>query len=134
MKHKSQAFPSFKWIMAILTITFITFSIYGEPAFAHAKLVKSDPPNRAKLNVAPKQIQLWFNEDIEGSFAIISLLDANGKSVTDNNPESVHDDLRTVVLPLPELVPGKYIVNFRVMSTDGHVVESDYNFTLKNSE
>ncbi len=134
MKHNSQAFYSFKWIIVILTITFATLSIYGQPAFAHAKLIKSDPPNRASLNVAPKQIQLWFNEEIEGSFALISLLDANGKSVTDNNPELVPDDSRTVVLPLPEIEPGRYTVNFRIMSTDGHVVESDYKFTLKNTE
>ena len=134
MKYNSQTVPSFKWIVTILSIAFITFSIYGKPAFAHAKLVKSDPPNRATLNAAPNQIQLWFNEEIEGSFASITLLDANGKSVTDDNPEPVPDDLKTVVLPLPEMAPGRYTVNFRVMSTDGHVVESDYSFTLKNTE
>lgn len=134
MKHNSQAVQSFKWLMVIFTITFLIFSMYGKSAFAHAKLVKSDPPNRATLNVAPKQIQLWFNEEIEGSFASISLHDANGKSITDNNPELVSDDLKTVVLPLPEIVPGRYTVNYRIMSTDGHIVESDYNFTLKNTE
>lgn len=135
MKQYSQAVHSFNWRAAIaITLTFLLMSIYGGAAFAHAKLVKSDPPNRATLNVAPQHIQLWFNEEIEGNFASISLLDADGNTVTDANPEAVPDDLKSVVLPLSEIPPGRYTVNFRIMSTDGHVVESDYNFTLKNTE
>jgi copper resistance protein C len=134
MKQNSQVVPTFKWLIAIITVAFFALSFYGGPVFAHAKLVKSDPPNRATLNIAPKQIQLWFNEEIEGSFASVSLLDAEGKSVTDTSPETVPDDLKTVVLPLPEIAPGRYTVNFRILSTDGHVVESDYSFTLKNIE
>jgi len=134
MKQNSRVVPSFNWLIAIATIAFFALSIYGGSAFAHAKLVKSDPPNRATLNIAPEHIQLWFNEEIEGSFASISLHDADGKSVTDTSPETVPDDLKTVVLPLPEIAPGRYTVNFRVLSKDGHVVESDYSFTLKNAE
>lgn len=134
MKQNSQVVPSYKWLIIIVTVVFFSLSLYGGVAFAHAKLVKSDPPNRATLNVAPKQIQLWFNEEIEASFALISLLDANGKPVTDASPETVPGDLKTVLLPLPEIASGRYTVNFRIMSTDGHVVESDYNFTVKNTE
>jgi hypothetical protein len=32
---------------------------------------------------------------------------------------------------LPPLVPGRYTVNFRVLSVDGHVVESKLTFTVK---
>jgi methionine-rich copper-binding protein CopC len=135
MKQYSQVVPSFNWRVAIfVTFVFISLSMYGGMAFAHAKLVKSDPPNRATLNVAPKQIQLWFNEEIEGNFATISLQDADGNTITDTSPEAVPDDLKSVVLPLTEIPPGRYTVNFRIMSTDGHVVESNYNFTLKNTE
>jgi hypothetical protein len=35
------------------------------------------------------------------------------------------------VLPLPELAPGKYSVKFRVLSVDGHVVDSSFDFTVK---
>lgn len=135
MKQYSQVVPSFNWQVAITSaLVFIIMSVYGGAAFAHAKLVKSDPPNRAVLNVAPKQIQLWFNEEIEGNFATVSLLDADGNAVSDASPKAVPDDLKSVVLPLAELAPGKYTVSFRIMSTDGHVVESNYNFTLKDSE
>lgn len=134
MKQNSQVVPTSKWVIVIITAAFFVLSFYGGAVFAHAKLVKSDPPNRATLNIAPKQIQLWFNEEIEGSFASVSLLDSKGEPVTDASPEAVPDDLKTVVLPLPEIAPGRYTVNFRILSTDGHVVESDYSFTLKDTE
>ena len=133
MKQNSQTALSFKKIIANVTIIFLAFYLYSGPVFAHTKLVKSDPPKRATLNAAPEKIQLWFNEEIEGNFASILLHDAEGKLITDKKPEIIPDNLKTIVLPLPEIAPGKYTVNYRIMSADGHVVESDYRFTIKNT-
>jgi methionine-rich copper-binding protein CopC len=33
---------------------------------------------------------------------------------------------------LPPLKPGRYTVSFRVLSVDGHVVESRLSFTVKD--
>jgi len=33
---------------------------------------------------------------------------------------------------LPPLAPGRYTVRFRVLSVDGHVVESRFTFTVKD--
>ena len=99
---------------------------------AHATLVKSDPPRRASLSLPPKQIQLWFNEKIEGSYASVSVLDSNKNSITENNPEVVLDDPKSVILNLPQIEPGRYTVQSRVMSVDGHVIESSFDFSVKN--
>ncbi|WP_258364499.1 copper resistance CopC family protein [Nitrosomonas sp. Nm84] len=99
---------------------------------AHATLVKSDPPRRASLSIPPKQIQLWFNEKIEGSYASVAVLDSNKKSITDNSPEVVSDDPKSVVLNIPEIESGRYTVQYRVMSVDGHVIESSFDFSVKN--
>ncbi len=99
---------------------------------AHATLVKSDPPRRASLSAPPKQIQLWFNEKIEGSYASVSVLDSNKNSITENNPEVVLDDPKSVILNLPQIEPGRYTVQYRVMSVDGHVIESSFDFNIKN--
>jgi len=98
---------------------------------AHATLVKSDPPRRASLSSPPKQIQLWFNEKIEGSYASVSVLDSNKNSVTENSPEVVLDDPKSVILNLPQIEPGRYTVQYRVMSVDGHVIESSFDFSIK---
>ncbi|SEG24524.1 copper resistance CopC family protein [Nitrosomonas ureae] len=103
----------------------------ASPAIAHATLVKSEPPRRAMLSTPPKQIQLWFNEKIEGSYASVTVEDSNKKLVTENMPETLTDDSKSVVLNLPQIQPGFYTVHYRVMSVDGHVIESKYDFSVK---
>lgn len=118
---------AFATVLAMLSLLFQANSV-----MAHATLVKSDPPRRASLSIPPKQIQLWFNEKIEGSYASVVVLDSNKKSITDNNPEVVSDDPKSVVLNIPEIEHGRYTVQYRVMSVDGHVIESSFDFSVKN--
>lgn len=131
-----------KRIIARLPIKQITFAstllflivmlIQANPVLAHAKLVKSDPSRKAALSASPKYIQLWFNEKIEGSYASVTVLDSEKKAVTQNSPEPAAGDLKSVILNLPELEPGNYKVQYRVMSVDGHVIESSYEFSIKS--
>lgn len=113
----------------LLIICSLTFQ--AKVAMAHVALVKSDPPRRATLSIPPKQVRLWFNEKIEGSYASVTVFDSNKNSITENNPESVADDPKSVVLSLPQLDSGRYTVKYRVMSVDGHVIESSFDFSVK---
>lgn len=130
---KNIQFKSFSVNQAIfLLMTVLSLLWHSNPVMAHAALVKSDPPRRATLSAPPKQIQLWFNERIEGAYASVVLLDSNKKSLTENNPEVVTDDPKSVVLNIPEIGAGKYTIQYRVMSVDGHVIESSFDFNIKN--
>jgi methionine-rich copper-binding protein CopC len=106
--------------------------MYTAPAWAHSMLVKAEPPRRAVLAKAPQQVRLWFNEEIEGDYASLVVLDAEKHPVTEIHPQLAPDDRKSIILPLPELAPGKYSVKFRVLSVDGHVVESSFDFTVKD--
>jgi methionine-rich copper-binding protein CopC len=111
----------------------VAFSV-GIPvtsALAHSMLVKAEPPRRAVLTKSPTQVRLWFNEKIEGDYASLVVLDVKKQPITDIKPTLSPDDQKSIVLPLPELAPGKYSVKFRVLSVDGHVVESTFDFTVK---
>jgi len=101
------------------------------PALAHSMLVKAEPPRRAVLAKTPAQVRLWFNEELEGEYASLIVFDAEKHPVTEIKPQLAPDDPKSIVLPLPELTPGKYSVKFRVLSVDGHVVESSFDFTVK---
>lgn len=104
-----------------------------ESAFAHASLVKAEPPRRAVLAKAPAQVRLWFNEEIEADYAALVVLDGDKHPVTDVKPHLAPDDRKSIILPLPALAPGKYSVKFRVLSVDGHVVDSSFEFTVKGT-
>jgi copper resistance protein C len=94
-------------------------------------LVKAEPPRRAILTKSPSQVRLWFNEKIEGDYASLVVLDDKKQSITAAKPILAPDDPKSIILPLPELTPGKYSIKFRVLSVDGHVVESSFDFTVK---
>ena len=107
--------------------------VHVTPALAHSMLVKAEPPRRSVLTKAPAQVQLWFNEELEGDYASLVVLDAEKHPVTEIKPQLAPDDRKSIILPLPELTPGKYSVKFRVLSVDGHVVESSFDFTVKDT-
>ncbi len=125
-KYGVRGVANFAALIILLSLLFQVNS-----AMAHAALVKSEPPRRATLSAPPKQIQLWFNERIEGSYASVTVEDSNKKLVTENSPEAIADDPKSVVLSLPQIHPGRYTVHYRVMSVDGHVIESEYDFSVK---
>ena len=107
--------------------------LQSSPALAHAMLVKAEPARRAALTKAPSQVRLWFNEEIEKDYASLAVQDAaKAAPVTQTKPHVAADDPKSIVLPLPELEAGKYTVKFRVLSVDGHVVDSSYDFTVKS--
>ncbi len=129
---KSLIFTISKVLVLTSLLMMLSFAFQVKVAMAHAALIKSDPPRRATLSTPPKQIQLWFNEKIEGSYASVTVRDSNKNSVTENTPESVTDDPKSVVLSLPPIESGRYTVHYRVMSVDGHVIESSFDFSIKN--
>jgi copper resistance protein C len=106
--------------------------LHSTPVLAHAMLVKAEPPRRAQLTQAPMQVRLWFNEEVEKDYASLAVLGEDKTPVTDAKPDISPDDPKAIMLPLPALDPGKYTVKFRVLSVDGHVVDSSYDFTVKS--
>jgi methionine-rich copper-binding protein CopC len=130
---KPWAVGALKRGMAGATVTLaLALSLHTPPVLAHAMLVKAEPARRAALVKAPAQVRLWFNEEVEKDYAALTVLDGNKHPLTEVIPQISADDPKSIVLPLPELPPGKYTVKFRVLSVDGHVVDSSYEFTVKS--
>ncbi len=127
---ESRAAYALKRVVAGAVMAMMT-CLHVAPALAHSMLVKAEPPRRAVLAKTPPQVKLWFNEELEGEYASLIVLDAEKHPVTEIKPQLAPDDPKSIVLPLPELTPGKYSVKFRVLSVDGHVVESSFDFTVK---
>jgi methionine-rich copper-binding protein CopC len=100
-------------------------------AWGHAQLVKSVPARRAVLNRPPERVQLWFNERLEPAFSQLSVWDRNGVQVDLKDAQVAPDDPKRLSISVPSLEPGAYRVKFRVLSVDGHVVESEFPFTIR---
>lgn len=99
--------------------------------WAHAYLVKSAPAQRATLYRAPAKIQLWFNERLEPRYSSFTVSAADGNSIETIKSTVDDHDAKQIFAVLNPLPPGRYLVKFRVLSVDGHVVEDQFPFTIK---
>lgn len=105
--------------------------IFHSLAFAHAYLVKSIPAQRAVLLRAPAKIQLWFNERLESQYSTLSITDEAGKSVAVSAVEIDAEDPKRITATVSSLRSGRYLVKYRVLSVDGHIVQDQFTFTVK---
>jgi methionine-rich copper-binding protein CopC len=114
------------------TLSLLAVMALPDVAGSHAFLVKSIPARRAHLLRPPNRVQLWFNERLEPAYSTLSVTDANGKRVDSQDVKVGPEDPKLLSVPLPMLAPGTYTIRFRVLSVDGHVVESEYPFTVRS--
>jgi copper resistance protein C len=105
--------------------------LFATPAGAHAVLVRSTPPGRATLAEKPDRVQLWFNERLEPAFSSVSVWSSAGTQVDAGDARVGPDDAKRLSVTLPPLPPGAYSVRYRVLSVDGHVVDSSFSFTIR---
>jgi len=105
-------------------------------AAAHAKLERSSPKDKARLTSAPKTIDLWFDELLDEKFNSIQVFpssEAAAKSHTnyvDAEPKLDPKEKTHLSVTLKPLPPGKYTVDWRVLSRDGHSAPGRFSFEV----
>src|SRR5262249_5820991 len=78
------------------------------------------------LNVAPKSVALTFDEAVEPKFAIISVTDKDATQETTGSAYRSPSNPDTLIVPLRHIPEGWYLVYWRVVSVDGHPVQSAF--------
>jgi copper resistance protein C len=98
-------------------------------AGAHSLLLESSPAADATLPAPPEQITLRFNNRIEKRLSTIRLVDERGapRAVTVLGADGPADRLTATVSTLP---PGAWRIEWRVLSTDGHIVSGAFSFRV----
>jgi copper resistance protein C len=121
-RRKSWAKALIGWSTAILA-----FAV--APAFAHSFLVDATPSSKDHVASAPKTVKLRFGGGVEPAYSKLTIETPDGKVLAEGavgKPETPRD----LSVDAPDLPPARYIVRYRVLSTDGHIVEGNYEFTV----
>ena len=107
-----------------------TAMLAASPAFAHAKLVSSNPAANATVQTAPRTITLVFNERVVPAFSKIEVtMPEHGMDVPVKS--SVSDDRKRIVGTLQSpLHKGSYTVHWTAAGSDGHKMEGRINFRV----
>jgi copper resistance protein C len=115
------------WLSAAWVLLTLLWCV---PALAHANLVGSSPSVGSKLSASPPQVRLRFSEPVDAEFSPLEVRDEDGERVDEDDARIDPEDARVVVANLEELPKGSYLVEWRVTSLDGHVVEGRYEFAV----
>jgi copper transport protein len=96
-------------------------------ASAHALLVRSEPVDGARLQVAPRVIRLDFDETISAGFRALQLVRADGRAVQGVRLRRASP--RRVELVVPHLRRGAYGLVWHILSEDdGHATSGTLTF------
>ena len=113
---------------AATAATWLLFA--AAPALAHSFLVDANPSSKDHVDAIPKTIKLKFGAGVEPAYSTLSIETSDGKVLAKGavgKPETP----RELTLDAPaDLTPGRYVVRYRVLSQDGHIVEGNYEFFL----
>ena len=110
------------WMVTIIAIT------GAAPASAHTVLTATDPAADATLSAGPTRVSATFNEDLQTTFAAMTVVGPDG-NLWSTGETDVRGPVASVgVRPLGP--SGRYTVNYRVTSDDGHVVSGSWAFTV----
>jgi copper resistance protein C len=124
--------------MRLPRIAFLILFLTGAPAaWAHAHLLRAEPKSGAELSAAPKRIELWFNELLEDGFNTVTVFPAaelaapKKTNFAKDKPAMDPADHTHLIVALGSLPPGEYVIEWRVLSRDGHTAPGRSTFRVR---
>jgi methionine-rich copper-binding protein CopC len=112
------------------------FLALAPSALAHARLLKSSPAKGAEVAQAPELLELWFNELLDAGFNTVEVFSAaeltasKRTNLVKETPAVDPKDRTHLTLKLEPLGPGEYVIEWRVLSRDGHSAPGRFTFRV----
>jgi methionine-rich copper-binding protein CopC len=111
-------------LLALLTLS-------QHPAHAEGVLMKAQPRDNAAVSNFDRQVKLWFSGNVGDRAPSLVVLDDKGNRVDNADLQLTIDDRSELSTTTKPLIPGNYIVRYRVVTEDGLVVSGISRFTIK---
>ncbi|EED4850894.1 CopC domain-containing protein YobA [Salmonella enterica subsp. arizonae] len=119
--------PSRRLVLLLLASAFAT-----PAAWAHAHLTHQYPAANAAVTAAPQALTLNFSEGIEPGFSGATITGPQQESIKTRPAKRNEHDKTQLIIPLEQpLKPGAYMVDWHVVSVDGHKTTGKYTFSVK---
>ena len=113
-------------LACLLACLVSTLALPVAPAQAHAALIQTDPSNGSVLPDSPATATLTFNEPVILPADAVMIYDAAGDVV----PARATSRDSEVVVTLPALDQGTYVVVWNVVSADAHPIAGSLTFSV----
>jgi copper resistance protein C len=129
IEHSSQAVYAAVSLRKFMRIALLLalLGMGSQTAFAHTRLISSEPVAGAVLQAAPQRVVLQFSAPPEKGFTELALSQADKQQW---QPLEVVQDVKQVRAALPPLKPGRYKIRWSVLSRDGHRQRGVFQFQI----
>ena len=114
--------------MIIAMVPSLLFGATG--ANAHAFLDHANPRVGNAVRTAPREVTLWFTQDLEPAFSKMTVTNQAGQRVDLGNAQVPQTAPAQLQIGLRPLSPGTYTVSWHVVSVDTHRTEGRFEFTI----
>jgi|SRR5271167_1760952 len=113
--------------MRILTLAATTLLavVANTTAQAHAFLDHAEPRVGSTVQTAPREVVLYYTQNLEPAFSSVEVSDASGARVDLGKPKISASTMRVGLKQLP---PGTYRIRWQVLSVDTHTTEGSFTF------
>lgn len=112
----------------LATLMLAALAATAPAASAHTVLVSTDPAADSTVDTGPSRVTATFNEDLQPTFVAMTVVGPDG-NLWSQGDATVQG--ATAGVGLRPLGPsGRYTVNYRVTSDDGHVVSGSWSFSV----
>jgi methionine-rich copper-binding protein CopC len=98
--------------------------------FAHAYPQKGIPPINGTVRVAPHDLSITFDDELEPKFTGVVVTDSKGVRVDLGNAHVPAGHAKELVVGLKPLTPGRYEVRWHATDTDTHKTHGSYYVTI----
>jgi methionine-rich copper-binding protein CopC len=116
--------------LLLSTSVLAVFSVI--PALAHAVLQRSDPSAGQVLGQSPSEVFAWFSEPLSTG-SRLSIFDAQFQTVDKGQTFIDASDATLMRAQVKFLAPGRYTVNWKANSVDGHESSGSYDFVVQEA-
>jgi methionine-rich copper-binding protein CopC len=120
----------------IFALVVVLLALSAGPALPHATLVSSSPEANSTVGEMPSLISLEFNEQLlvigEKSGNQLSLISPSGDVVALESVKT-NEEFLTAIVAGGDFSEGTYVVDYRAVSADGHVIKGEFPFSLRSS-
>jgi methionine-rich copper-binding protein CopC len=106
----------------------VMLSLVATVALAHAHLKKATPADGSTVAAAPANVVLTFSEAAHLTACWLQKGDGPKQKI-ENLPTAASADIS---VPLPRLEPGTYVLSWKVVGDDTHIVPGQIRFTVSS--
>lgn len=117
--------------ICLVALAGVSALLAASPAWAHARLVSSNPAANATVAASPRAITLTFNEKLVPAFSRFDLTmpEYGGMKVAVKTTVSA-DGLSITGTPEAAMIKGAYKIVWTAASADGHKMNGEVAFKV----